>query len=61
MARRATSAEIVAALDVMTVVGDAEVTEAALREVVVRLARQYRDDYTELDWREERLYEQFHG
>lgn len=53
MARRATSAEIVAALDVMAVAGVAEVTEAALREVVMRLEKRRWLDYEEFDWRDE--------
>lgn len=51
MARRATSAELVAAMNVMCD-RDAEVTADALAEVVARLARQRDADYEEFDWRE---------
>lgn len=51
MARRATSAEVIAAMDVM-LFPDAEVAEAELRKVTERLRRQRDADYEEFDWRE---------
>lgn len=52
MARRATSAEIIAAMDVLCD-RNAEVTADALAAVARTLERKRRADYENFDWREQ--------
>ena len=55
MARRATSAEIIAAVRVMHRPAEqAVVTAEALAAVVADVEANRRDDYEEFDWREQR-------